>query len=1170
MFFIKTIVESFPFSIKQDLSSAAIPCYNQMVLAKQQATEARMFFRPRDLTIVSQIILLAAFCCLANIAPAQHLQIQTYQEWNGLPSNTVYDAAQDSLGRMWFSTRAGLVTFDGQNWDLQTFHPNASAQAQAKLMTDSHGSFWTVAARLPLRLSHLEDGKWTTRNFQGYSFPHFHIVGLEVFNRADGTYRVSIATRNGEIIVWDGTRWILHKATLQVGSIQAMELVGSLVYFATTNGLFQLDIDQLSHQIQPVPGLPSGPVTHITEIPGTDSIWLVGNDWLGHWNGSGLSYLVDKLNLIPPKLDRGTTALADNAGGLYFGGHSTIHYFHPDLGLETLTIENGLIASGATSIFRDREGNTWISSTRGLSKLISRRFAGYNQDSGLLEDEVSAILQLENGKLVFGHEGGLTILGESMETIRFQDINTPTSRVMDLIEDENGDLLIAADLRGLCRLSPQGVLTWIPGSNGFEGGVFTLHRDQGDTLWVGAAKGLFREGKTGFEKITLPSGETKRTPFVRRIVAGPDEDFYIATAHLGVYHYQTGKFTQYLPREGLQGSNAYTCFPRADGALWVGSASGLFKVENGQLVRTSEPEPVIDRPIYSMLEDNSGRIWFGTDLGVMRWDGIHLDHLNFHDGLLGNETNRAALIQDDRGDIWIGTDSGASKFRNVFDLKNSNAPNLQITGFRVDGHEYPADRDLVLPTPPHTLEVLYKGYSFVDENRLHYRSRLLNFEDQWHNTSTSGSGALNYINVPPGKYRFQVQAIRIDGACSPVVTAPWVTIKPPFFGRWYIILTCVCIGIGFLWIIFALLAGRRYTRKLEEESYQQTWDLRLSEQSIKSETRRLAATLENISDGVLAADLGGNIVVANAAAEKILGLSQSDIIGSPLNLVLCLDSEESGAFVTRIPHPRNKNHILEISTSQISDPDHADSSMGHGRVVAFRDITDRLHQEEERIHSQKLESLGVFAGGLAHDFNNLLTVMLGNLSVLEGSTHIPEAEMQMLGLVRDASVRAQNLTRQLLTFARGGTPLLEIASIKNIVRQSVEFSLSGTNVSVQMDLPENLWPVEVDPGQMDQVIANLVLNAVQAMPQGGVIKVSGHNVGSIEHKMVMIEISDEGTGIPEADLFRIFDPYFTTKDMGSGLGLAISYSIINRHGGHITVDSQLGKGSVFRVFLKAC
>lgn len=247
-------------------------------------------------------------------------------------------------------------------------------------------------------------------------------------------------------------------------------------------------------------------------------------------------------------------------------------------------------------------------------------------------------------------------------------------------------------------------------------------------------------------------------------------------------------------------------------------------------------------------------------------------------------------------------------------------------------------------------------------------------------------------------------------------------------------------------------------------------------------------------------------------------------------------------------------------------------------VEHVRDITERRKLEEERLKSQKLESVGVLAGGIAHDFNNLLTSIMGNIYLARTLAEEPGGKLvKRLEEAEKASKRAANLTQQLLTFSRGGEPVRRSASIEQLVRDSVSFVLRGSNNRCEFSIPEDTWPVHVDCGQINQVINNLIMNADQAMPDGGLISVSVINtiIGQGEAtslspgKYVKVSVRDHGTGIPPSDLGRIFDPYFTTKAKGSGLGLSSVFSIIKRHGGAISVDSRLGEGATFHFFLPA-
>jgi two-component system cell cycle sensor histidine kinase/response regulator CckA len=242
-----------------------------------------------------------------------------------------------------------------------------------------------------------------------------------------------------------------------------------------------------------------------------------------------------------------------------------------------------------------------------------------------------------------------------------------------------------------------------------------------------------------------------------------------------------------------------------------------------------------------------------------------------------------------------------------------------------------------------------------------------------------------------------------------------------------------------------------------------------------------------------------------------------------------------------------------------------------------RDVTERRKIETELLNVQRLESLGILAGGIAHDFNNLLTAILGNISLAKTLCDSGSVIYRGLAEAEKASLRARDLTRQLLTFSKGGTPIKNVSPLDGIVKDAATFASRGSNVRCEFSLPADLWPVEVDAGQIRQALNNIVINACEAMPQGGTILIRCCNIiigrknvlPLAEGRYAQISVRDEGTGIPKEFLPRVFDPYFTTKQKGSGLGLATAYSIIKRHGGYLSVESKMGAGSTFHLYLPA-
>jgi signal transduction histidine kinase len=238
-------------------------------------------------------------------------------------------------------------------------------------------------------------------------------------------------------------------------------------------------------------------------------------------------------------------------------------------------------------------------------------------------------------------------------------------------------------------------------------------------------------------------------------------------------------------------------------------------------------------------------------------------------------------------------------------------------------------------------------------------------------------------------------------------------------------------------------------------------------------------------------------------------------------------------------------------------------------------ITKQKKVEDELFKSEKIESISLLAGGIAHDFNNMLTAILGNISMVRIDLDESHQHSAKLVAAEKAALQARLLTQQLLAFSKGGAPSLEVTTISDMVEECAQFILRGSKVKCSIEKEDGLWPVDADKGQISQVVNNLIINANQAMPGGGEIRIRMSNL-HVRHTevpalksgdYVCIEVRDEGNGISPQNLKKIFDPYFTTKRKGNGLGLASSYSIITTHKGTITVDSSIGHGSIFRVYL---
>ncbi len=375
---------------------------------------------------------------------------------------------------------------------------------------------------------------------------------------------------------------------------------------------------------------------------------------------------------------------------------------------------------------------------------------------------------------------------------------------------------------------------------------------------------------------------------------------------------------------------------------------------------------------------------------------------------------------------------------------------------------------------------------------------------------------------------------------------------------------------------------RERTETLEREIAER----RQAELALQAGEAQLRLIIEQSPMAIIILDRGFQVKSWNRTAETVFGYAREDIVGQSAFRIIPVEVRpgledlwqrlyDSGKTV----HNRNEN-LTSDGRVILCDWCNTPLVDGEGKVTGVlcfvENITEREKTEQELLKIKKLESTGVLAGGIAHDFNNILTAILGNISLSLHDADLTEKTRSLLQSAEKASIRARALTQQLLTFASGGEPVRESMSLAEVIRDSASFVLHGSAVTCCYDISDDLWPVHADKGQISQVVQNIVLNARHAMPDGGVVDIACTNLpaGGSEYpllnpalKYIRISIADSGVGMSPEVLERIFDPYYSTKQEGSGLGLAITLSVINKHGGHVVVTSEPGRGTVFTIFL---
>jgi len=342
--------------------------------------------------------------------------------------------------------------------------------------------------------------------------------------------------------------------------------------------------------------------------------------------------------------------------------------------------------------------------------------------------------------------------------------------------------------------------------------------------------------------------------------------------------------------------------------------------------------------------------------------------------------------------------------------------------------------------------------------------------------------------------------------------------------------------------------------------------------------------IESTSEAIFAKDISGKYLAINESGAKMLGYKAVDIIGRtdfdilPVEIASEFLKTDELIISTGDVYEREEVGLIDdkehvFLTHKTPWRDNAGDIIGI--IGVSNDITDRKEHEKEQLKIEKLESLGVLAGGIAHDFNNILAGIIGNISIAQIFLDVSHKSHKPLLEAERASVRATELAHQLLTFARGGEPIKKVISIQVLINETISLVLHGSNCKCVVSIPDNIHAIEADEGQLSQAFHNIIINATQAMPGGGTLTVTAENdylssansMEIAEGNYARLTFFDQGCGISEENLSKIFDPYFTTKSAGNGLGLASAHSIISRHGGHIGASSILNKGTTFTIHL---
>lgn len=1177
----------------------------------------------------SQRAAILTFLLLCTTLYAKDFTIRYYSIRDGLSTNRIESGLQDRNGRLWFATNDGATVYDGYEWKNFTNQNSSLISGFTKIALDSTNRVWMAPSSLHFPIVYNEGRIW--KALKPVLHPDEATTMLTAFGVVSHGNEIIpvIGTMNG-LFIYRGDEWHHIAGAEGLSSCAVYSLISNKnqLLIGTAGGLFTWDAKPVSgFKVSRIDAVPEGPIKamYIDKSSNKDKLWLLSDKWVCSVvdNAVAEMYRNAQLECIQP-VDYHFITTDHNGGILYGNRFSKFRLDFATKAITHLSREMGFISEGATSGFVDREGNIWITDSRGIDKATFPLFRNYYRSSGLLADEVTSILEFSPGNFVFGHDNGVTIkTGSSYKRVIFSAYKTVPSRVFDFCKDSDGTIWGAAAFFGLIKLSPNGSYTnYVPGQS-IQ--VFSVAYTKKYGLLVATEKGLFCFQKGKFIRWVIGEHAYSST---RKIVQIEDQVFI--TSIRGAFELQGHTLIPLFQTSDTRMQNVFAlCKEQNTGAFLVGAENGLFRLADGKLTAIDQNGFSIKKPVYFITSEGTSNYWIGTIDGLYRWNGNSTSYFyNVADGLAGYETNRAAGYLDSRQNFWIGTNTGLSLYIGKDIERHFPPPLVDLADFTTNlQRTYALGEPAVLDYHENSFLFHFKAISFFNESTIQYRIKLEGYDSDWKTINQDELGQIKYSNLPPGTYRMLVSTRNHFTNWSPVFSSQEIHINSPFYLRaWFIFLILLIFLLsGYTFYRFYLV--RRYTQHLEEMVKSRTRDLETSETNLKQTLDNLEELVQKRTielayantmlskeieerknfevilaeseirfrklineswDMILLTDREGDITFISASVNKLLGYTEKDVVGQQWTnfvnnedfhygvkefLEKKADADNQHSVVFRAYHKDGTERWLEANLINMVDDPSVEAIVAH-----CRDITEKKAAEEElNKYSQQLEVLNTAKDKLfsiiAHDLRSPFTAILGYASILKvDSNRMSREEINRCATSIETAVKnTLILIESLLDWSRtqlGGIEFNPKPVNLNEIVLEIFYLLHPDAVNKRIALKSEIQSdktVNADENLLKTIIRNLVHNAIKFTRADGQVMLSSKTVDGFEE----ISITDTGIGIPEENMENIFNLHSqasrrgTANERGTGLGLTLCKEFIEKHGGSIQVLSKVDSGTTF-------
>lgn len=957
-----------------------------------------------------------------------NFKITHYNLGNGLATNKIHHAAQDSLHRMWFATGYGVSIYDGFNWENINLLDNQNHSGFKKIIIDGLNQKWLFPLICTHRFKVNRGDGWADEKISLGSPVEAELITDAAVKVTGGNTMVVVTTEKSLFVSFNG-KW----SELNTGeqTFFAVESAGDMFYLAGSAGLSRLSFSKtgavtITHQVFGITSTLLA-LKQIASPPAVPRLLVLATGWIGEITDGNL-----KKFDVEVKVDASRTQhfyyITEDLNGNIFFGNKFLNFFY-NTGSGTLTParkENGFTSEGATSVYVDTEGNVWISDLRGIDKITYHPFKNYYQQDGLLEDEVTAAIEYSPGNFIFGHNTGYTVFSNGkfrpVSFLRQTAEEFQASRVLDLELDNTGNIWAACGYFGLVKINPSGGFTRVANTGHPATSVLW---DNSLGLIVTTDENIYT--LKGSE-LQLLNPEFKKTNY-RKLFRFNNKLY--AASPIGLFLIEKTRITNLLAGEDKLTSNVFSLLALEKDSILVGTEAGLFLLHKGRMLKVTKDGFSISKSIYFVIKSRAGYLWFGTADGLIMWDGgSSVNEYIVQDGLAGYEINRSAVLIDSGNNLWVGTNSGISSYRLGRKEKRVAPPKIWIASFETStGEILNLTQENFVPHTGNSLSFTFRGVSFVNEDLIRYKVKLEGFDNDFYEITQSQLQNVRYLNLPAGAYRLVVMAKnRFSEWSAPVYSGVILIEKPFYFQTWFIallltfVVTLIVIGNKFY------LTSRAQAR-LEKMVQERTRALAESEKKLKT-------TLDGLEEEVR--QRTAELEASNKTKDKIFSIISHDL-RSPFMSILGYSE------LLNDEHENLDTPTVKKYTERIMDASQNTMSMVDGLLEWSKLQMGGVVPAHEEVN----------LANIAHEIEKLFHPQI----LKKGLNFITEIDEAIILITDPAILRSviRNLVSNAIKFTPQGG-LIKVSAVET--RGYIEIEVVDTGIGIPEDMIASLFTME--------------------------------------------------------------------------------------------------------------